>query len=478
MAAALYSEPPPAYETVVELSPSLGAPYVPPRYMAAQAGRNSITYGAGGNARQRDTTRLFLIDNKSADIESLNYQNDRSNYVTTVIQNDDFSPYEASTQTINFDDRSNWGAEFRSALNTNLPNVTDFMRSNSFRAKLMVAREGDAKQPRYEWVTLTLPEGNFSSDKVIDLMNNAVAEHYAAVASQHGVAEDDIGVKFDTRNFRLGFDPRIGLNTDGQYTHEAFHADIVLLPGCAVDFTRSRLNNMLGIRKRLPFRRGFVISYETLVGGNIPALADPAVPKGDPPRPLTTDAKGRSYHVGQDPSVPATFTAYRSWYLAYNYGPRDGPARTETVLTTEDITGGIEQVYWSLPDVVKPPITFRDSQLFDQLPVVAAELMPVRARTFYNTQAVYAQLIQDASNRTHAFNPFPEHQILMQPPASTIAAISENVPSVTNHGVLPIKNHVPGAQRVTITDARRRTLPYVYKTLGVLSPKVLSSATL
>src|SRR2546426_957827 len=40
----------------------------------------------------------------------------------------------------------------------------------------------------------------------------------------------------------------------GVYTNEAFHPDIILLPGCGVDFTHSRLSNLLGIRKRQPFQ--------------------------------------------------------------------------------------------------------------------------------------------------------------------------------------------------------------------------------
>eukprot|EP01083_Nonionella_stella_P164451 544318_1 len=60
----------------------------------------------------------------------------------------------------------------------------------------------------------------------------------------------------------------------GVYTNEAFHPDIILLPGCGVDFTHSRLSNLLGIRKRQPFQEGFRITYDDLEGGNIPALLD------------------------------------------------------------------------------------------------------------------------------------------------------------------------------------------------------------
>src|SRR2546426_8815726 len=80
---------------------------------------------------------------------------------------------------------------------------------------------------------------------------------FRSSSRQNGVLESDIGVKFDTRNFRLGFDPVTGLVMPGVYTNEAFHPDIILLPGCGVDFTHSRLSNLLGIRNRQPFQEGF-----------------------------------------------------------------------------------------------------------------------------------------------------------------------------------------------------------------------------
>ncbi|ARE31884.1 pIII [red squirrel adenovirus 1] len=466
--------PPPSYESVVYAQPvPFEDLHVPPRYMSATEGRNSILYSQ--LPPLHDTTKIYLIDNKSADIASLNYQNDHSNYLTSVVQNSDFTPMEASTQTINFDERSRWGADFKSILHTNIPNVTEFMFSNSFRVKMMSSFENNT--PTYEWYTLTIPEGNYSDNTVIDLMNNAIVECYMANGRLKGVKEDQIGVKFDTRNFKLGWDPATKLIMAGVYTYLAFHPDIVLLPGCAVDFTTSRLNNLLGIRKRHPYQEGFVIEYDDLVGGNIPALLDVNAYAADNTdiKPLRQDDKGRSYHVGED-GAGGTDTAYRSWYLSYNYGGSKG-VRNVTLLTTPDVTCGVEQIYWSLPDLAKEPVTFRASQRPSNYPVVGTELLPLVSRSYFNAAAVYSQMVQEATNQTYVFNRFPTNQILVQPPSSTITSVCENVPALTDHGTVPIKNSISGVQRVTLTDARRRICPYVYKSLGVIVPKVLSSKT-
>lgn len=466
------SDPPPSYESVVG---SLDPLFVPPRYLGPTEGRSSIRYSQFSPLY--DTTKLYFIDNKSADIATLNYQNNHSNFLTSVVQNSDFTPLEASTQTINFDDRSRWGAEFKTILHTNMPNVTAFMFSNSFRVRVMTAKSGGVAT--YDWVTLSIPEGNFSDITVIDLMNNAITEHYLAVGRQNGVEVSDIGVKIDTRNFRLGFDPVTGLVMPGKYTNMAFHPDIVLAPGCAIDFTTSRLNNLLGIRKRYPFQEGFIIAYEDLVGGNIPALLDVEnYDEADPNtiQPLRQDSKNRSYHVGEDSSAGETFTWYRSWYLAYNYGADTG-IRSTTLLVSTDVTCGAEQVYWSVPGMYTEPVTFRASQNVSNYPVVGAELLPLMSRSYYNAQAVYAQMIQESTNQTLVFNRFPENQILVRPPESTITSISENVPTQTDHGTLPIRNSISGVQRVTLTDARRRACPYVYKSIAIAQPKVLSSKT-
>ncbi|WEG79624.1 penton base protein [Human adenovirus 21] len=539
--AVVYPEgPPPSYESVMQqaaaaaaMQPPLEAPFVPPRYLAPTEGRNSIRYSE--LAPLYDTTRLYLVDNKSADIASLNYQNDHSNFLTTVVQNNDFTPTEASTQTINFDERSRWGGQLKTIMHTNMPNVNEYMFSNKFKARVMVSRKApegvtvddnyDHKQDilEYEWFEFTLPEGNFSATMTIDLMNNAIIDNYLEVGRQNGVLESDIGVKFDTRNFRLGWDPETKLIMPGVYTYEAFHPDIVLLPGCGVDFTESRLSNLLGIRKRHPFQEGFKILYEDLEGGNIPALLDVEAYENskkeqeakisDPVRvgnaeevrgdnytassvateesllaavaetettetkltikPVEKDSRGRSYNVLED----KVNTAYRSWYLSYNYGDPEKGVRSWTLLTTSDVTCGAEQVYWSLPDMMQDPVTFRSTRQVSNYPVVGAELMPVFSKSFYNEQAVYSQQLRQSTSLTHVFNRFPENQILIRPPAPTITTVSENVPALTDHGTLPLRSSIRGVQRVTVTDARRRTCPYVYKALGIVAPRVLSSRT-
>nr|AAF28838.1 penton base protein [Human adenovirus 19a] len=510
--AVVSSSPPPSYESVMAQA-TLEVPFVPPRYMAPTEGRNSIRYSE--LAPLYDTTRVYLVDNKSADIASLNYQNDHSNFLTTVVQNNDFTPAEASTQTINFDERSRWGGDLKTILHTNMPNVNEYMFTSKFKARVMVAR----KHPQgveatdlskdileYQWFEFTLPEGNFSETMTIDLMNNAILENYLQVGRQNGVLESDIGVKFDSRNFKLGWDPVTKLVMPGVYTYEAFHPDVVLLPGCGVDFTESRLSNLLGIRKKQPFQEGFRIMYEDLEGGNIPALLnvtkyleskkkleENAAKANGPARgdssvsrevekaaekelviePIKQDDSKRSYNL-----IEGTHdTLYRSWYLSYTTGtPRRGCSRGRCSPPRNGHCGA-EQVYWSLPDLMQDPVTFRSTQQVSNYPVVGAELMPFRAKSFYNDLAVYSQLIRSYTSLTHVFNRFPDNQILCRPPAPTITTVSENVPALTDHGTLPLRSSIRGVQRVTVTDARRRTCPYVYKALGIVAPRVLSSRT-
>ncbi|AWY10560.1 III [Polar bear adenovirus 1] len=473
-----YFSPPPPYETIVgQTAIPTRELYIPPRYSAPSEGRNSIIYSQ--LMPLYDTTRLYFADNKSSDISALNYQNDHSNYLTSIIQNADYSPSEASTQTISFDDRSRWGANLKTLLYTNMPNINEFMFTNRFRVKLLTSVDRRSNWKKYEWVDLTIPEGNYSNQTVIELMNNAITEHYLAVGRQGGVNEDEIGVKIDTRNFRLGFDPEVRLITPGSYTYEGFHADIVLLPGCAIDFTHSRLNNLLGIRKRHPYQEGFVITYEDLTGGNIPGLMNvDSFLTNKEIKVVTEDSKGRSYHVGEDPEAGPTDTAYRSWFLAYTYGDPEFGIRSKTFLTAPDVTCGMEQLYWSFPDLTIPPVTFTQSQDPSNYPVVGAEFLPLASRLYFNELAVYSQLIRETTNQTHVFNRFPEHQILVRPPALNITSVSENVPAVTDHGVVPIKNNISGVQRVSVTDARRRICPYIYKSFGIVTPRVISSKTL
>lgn len=442
----------------------------PARVLAPTEGRNSITYAP--LAPVQDTTHIYLIDNKTSDIETLNYYKNHSDFFTNIIQNADLPPADASTQAITLDGRSRWGGDLHTMLRTNAPNVCEFNNSNTFSVRVMTNKT-DPDKPVYEWVTLSLPEGNYTISELIDMMNNAVVNQYLTTGRQNGVLTSDIGVKFDTRNFDLGVDPVTSLVTPGTYTYKAFHPDIVLLPGCAVDFTLTRLNNMLGIRKREPYQKGFVIAYEDLTEGNIPALLDVSKYPAST-EPLLQDKHGLTYHVsGTEGNYQ---TAYRSWALSYHRG---GGAKESTLLTVPDVTGGIGQLYWSLPDAFKPPSTFSSNQTSPaELPVVGMQMFPLSERIVYNTTAVYGQQVEQLTNSTQIFNRFPDNQILVQPPYSTITWISENVPSAVQHGTLPLKNSLSGVQRVTLTDDRRRVCPYVYKTLAIVTPRVLSSATL
>ncbi|ASU50474.1 penton base [Odocoileus adenovirus 1] len=443
----------------------------PPRVLAPTEGRNSITYSP--IASLQDTTKIYFIDNKTSDIESLNYYNDHSNFYTNIIQNADLNVSEAATQDIKLDERSRWGGDLKTYLKTNCPNISEFFNSNSFSAKLMVDKT-NPDSPVYEWVTLTIPEGNYTTNEVIDALNTAVVNHYLKVGRQNGVEVSDIGLKFDTRHFGLGLDPITGLITPGRYTYKAFHPDIILLPNCGIDFTYSRINNILGIRKRNPYEKGFVLLYEDLTKGNIPPLMDiskyPASIE-----PVLQDENEVTYHVSKN-AQDQWETAYRSWGLSYDNG---GVAKEKTLLVVPDITGGVGQVYWSLPDTFKPPITFTNNTTSSEtLPVVGLHMFPLKSGLVHNTNAVYSQLLEQMTNRTEVFNRFPKNAILMQPPHSTVTWISENVPFVADHGVQPLKNSLTGVQRVTITDDRRRPCPYIQKSLATVSPKVLSSATL
>ncbi|ACJ14512.1 pIII [Murine adenovirus 3] len=486
-----YGSAPPLYEEVVSGTPPFAQqPWVPPRYYAPTEGRNSIVYAQFPTCY--DTTKLFLVDNKSADIKDLNMQNDHSHFATTVIQNSEFTPKEAGTQQITLDKRSRWGAKFKSMIQTNLPSVTQFMFTNALRIKMMATYDSASGAATYEWYDLQLPEGNFDSGRIVDLLNNAVWELYLAHGRQKGVREDQIGVKFDTRNFKLGYDPQTGLIMPGHYTYEYFHPDIVLMKGCAVDFSKSRLNNVLGWRKRYPYQPGFVISFEDLEGGDIPALLDLPTylqtPRGadEEPKiqPLQQDSKGRSYHVHRSSEPVGFVTGYRSLYLAYN---RQGdvtragkpPASSWLILTAPDVTGGAQQLYWSLPDMALAPTTFRPSgQTPATFPVVSTEPFPVAARTILNTQPGYSQIVNQNTSQTMVYNRFPENAVLMRPPQPFMVQVPENVTAVTEHGTLPLQNALSGVQRVAITDSRRRPCPYVYKCSATLEPHIISSRTL
>ncbi|QEJ80755.1 III protein [Amniota adenovirus 1] len=448
------------------------------RVMAPTEGRNSIVYAPLNPSY--DTTRFFFVDNKASDISSLNVEQDHSDFFTNIIHNSDVSVSEASTQDITLDNRSRWVGTLNTSIKTCCPNVTEFNNTNSVRARLPVKKDEHGEYV-FEWANLTIPEGSYNLGEIIDMLNVAVVDHYLENGRVNKLGYDEIGLKFDTRNFNLGRDPITTLVTPGRYTYKAFHPDIVLLPGCAVDFTHSRISNILGIRKSKPYQSGFVITYDDLDGGNIPALLD-VTSLGDNGemlgrelRPIYNDDTGVSYRVKGD-SKTGFYTEYRSWALAYHSG---GSVREWTLLVDPDVTGGLGQMYWSMPNAFMPPSTFSANARTPELsPVVAAELFPISQRSVYNASSVYAQMVEMLTNSTMVFDRFPTNEILKQPPYSTVTWISENIPSVKHHGAIPIRHSLSGVQRVTVTDDRRRTCPYVYKCLASVDPSISSSSTL
>lgn len=469
--------------------------FLPPqRVMAPTGGRNSIRYRDLLPAK--NTTKLFYVDNKLSDIDTYNASANHSNFRTTVIHNQELDPETAATETVQLDNRSYWGGELKTSVKTNCPNVTSFFQSNVVRVKMMCSRDPQEEEERpsytyapknakYKWYDIVVPEGNYALNDLIDLLNEGIVQAYLADGRQHNVLKSDIGVKFDTRYLNLLRDPVTNLVTPGVYVNKGYHPDIILLPGCAVDFTYSRLSLLLGIGKRRPYEKGFVITYEDLEGGNVPALLD--LSKVDTSgsdgeivdlnnvAPLMRDPQGVSYNVIQEGGV--THLAYRSWLIAYQQ--RDSHAQQSTLLTVPDMSGGIGAMYYSLPDTYQPPTGFKDDNTTNLAPVVAMNLFPAISKMTYVGASAYVQRLENSCNgATAAFNRFPENEILKQAPPINVSAVCDNQPAVVHQGTLPVKNTLPGLQRVLITDDQRRPIPYVHKTLATVQPQVLSSATL
>lgn len=441
----------------------------PPRISAPTEGRNSIVYSNLPPAQ--DTTKIYLIDNKATDIENYNQEKDHSNYFTNIVQTQNISGLDSSVQQIQLDNRSRWGGELHTSLKTCVMNCTEFFNSNSCRVRLMSNRH----PIEYKWYDLTIPEGNYVLNEVIDLLNNGIVTLYMQEGRQNGVLEEDIGVKFDTRNFSLGVDPLTNLVTPGKYLFKGYHADIVLLPECAVDFTTSRLGNLLGIRKRDTYVAGFVITYDDLAGGNIPPLLDvPYLQEHDIALPVEEDADGRSYHVNEAGDLP--MLDYRSFVLAYN--TPNSVCKQKFLLCQSDITGGLNQLYWCMPDLFKPPVTFKQDTSLAKMPIVAMQQFPFISKAVYTATPVYNQLLEEHTMETKVFNRFQNNEILRQPPFLSQTHLAENVVSNVHQGTIPIFSTLPGVQRVVVEDDRRRTVPYVTKSLSTVLPKVLSSATL
>ncbi|QEJ80771.1 protein III [Southern Psittacara leucophthalmus aviadenovirus] len=481
--------------------------YVPmQRVLAPTGGRNSIRYR--DLPANQNTTKLFYVDNKVTDVDTFNTEANHANFRTTVIHNQDLDPETAATETIQLDNRSYWGGDLTTAIKTNCPNISSFFQSNTVRVRMMYSRdpvpadpssEGGAeiadestkgfycpKGAKYKWYDLTIPEGNYSLNELIDLLNEGVVQLYLREGRQNNVLKSDIGVKFDTRYLDLLKDPVTGLVTPGKYVHKGYHPDIILLPGCAVDFTYSRLSLLLGISKREPYGKGFMITYEDLEGGHVPALLDTSSVEVndededviilDNAKPVLRDPKGVSYNVVTDRTM-RPFTAYRSWLIAYNKA--GSWANRNTLLTVPDMSGGIGAMYTSMPDTFTPPTGFKDDNTTNLAPVVGMNLFPSINKQVYVAASAYVQRLENScQGATAAFNRFPENEILKQAPPMNISSICDNQPAVVQQGTLPLRNNLPGLQRVLITDDQRRPIPYVYKTIATVQPRVLSSATL
>ncbi|BCZ16699.1 penton base [Aviadenovirus bubonis] len=501
---------PPHVPTLVSAANDESELYLPPqRVLAPTGGRNSIRYRDYVPAQ--NTTKLFYVDNKLSDIDTYNEEANHSNFRTTVIHNQDLDPQTAATETIQLDNRSCWGGDLQTSVKTNCPNVTTFFQSDTVRVRMMYKRsppsptptgaESEETEPtaaadkvpslipagaEYKWYDLNVPEGNYALNDLIDLLNEGIVQLYLQEGRQNNVQKSDIGVKFDTRYFNLLKDPVTGLVTPGKYVYKGYHPDIVLLPGCAVDFTYSRLSLLLGISKRDPYSKGFMITYDDLEGGNIPALLDITsveiddededIIEVDKAKPLLKDSKGISYNVIDGPDGKPC-TAYRSWLIAYN--TPGTYANRNTILTVPDLSGGVGAMYTSMPDTFQAPTGFKEDNTTNLAPVVGMNFFPTFNKSFFQGASAYVQRLENASlSATAAFNRFPENEILKQAPPMNVSSICDNQPAVVQQGTLPLKNSLAGLQRVLITDDQRRPIPYVYKTIATVQPRVLSSATL
>nr|UAJ21419.1 capsid protein pIII [Duck aviadenovirus] len=474
--------------------------YMPPqRVMAPKGGRNSIRYRDLYPAQ--NTTKLYYVDNKLSDLDTYNETANHSNFRTTVIHNQDLDPETAATESIQLDNRSCWGGDLKTSVKTNCPNVTRFFQSSVVKVYMMSSRDPvtpgtpspiTSPQPyaptnaKYKWYDIYIPEGNYSLCEIIDLLNEGIVQCYLKDGRQNNVLKSDIGVKFDTRYLNLMQDPVTKLVSPGKYVNKGYHPDIILLPGCAVDFTYSRLSLLLGIAKREPYQKGFVITYDDLEGGNIPALMDlnnisvddldKEIVNSVNIKPQYQDSKGVSYNVMED-SEGKPVTAYRSWLIAYNniYSK----AYSNTLLTVPDMSGGIGAMYWSMPDTFNPPTGFKDDNTTFMAPVVGMNLFPTVGKAMYVGASNYVQRLENSMNgAVSAFNRFPENEILKQAPPINVSAVCDNQPAIVQQGTLPLKNSLSGLQRVLVTDDQRRPIPYVFKTLATVQPHVLSSATL
>ena len=136
-------------------------------------------------------------------------------------------------------------------------------------------------------------------------------------------------------------------------------------------------------------------------------------------------------------------------------------------------------MYTSMPDTFAAPTGFKEDSNTNHAPVIGMNLFPTVNKVYYQGASAYVQLLENScQSAVAAFNRFPDNEILKQAPPINVSSVCDNQPAVVQQGVLPLKNSLAGLQRVLITDDQRRPIPYVYKSLATVQPRVLSSATL
>lgn len=435
------------------------------RFLAPAEGRTSIRCQNGESLQ--DTTSIYFIDNKASDINNVNIGNSHSSFLTTINQNSHFSANESSHRGITLDGRSRWVGKAKIIVTSAMPNINEFMFSNQFTFS----------NPHGTWL-LRIQEGNLTVSETINLLNEAVTANYLQYGRPLGLNLTDWGLKFDTRNFLLGMDPTTGLMSSGVYLYKGYHPDIILLQGCSVDFTHSRLGNILGIRNLYPFSPTLKLSYDDIQLGNLPPLLDVAdFQQTGVPKPLMTDPNGLSYNVNT--SVTPPVLNYRSWWVHMQRSQAAGEVQ-KYLFAACDATGEPGQMYLSLPDAYKPPITFNDqSGMADsELPVVSAFPFPIYSYAIYDSGALANQQTEQVLCKSQLFNRLPKNEVYIIAPYMNFHQCSQNRSVETDVPEQPLKTSLSGLQRVVITDERRLAVPYITKSLITMQPSVSSSATL
>ena len=439
------------------------------RDIKGEKGRQSIQYASFDPIQ--DTTSIFLLDNKAKDIEILNTdpKASHSHYSTNIVQQQDLDFSLSSGREIILDQKTNWTGTVEHTIKSVLVNVTTFYKTDF--VTVVVMTEPDV----YTEHVINIPEGNYTVNDIIDFLNYALFQLYIVTLRIHGRPFSEFGVKFDTRNMSLGVNPITNLVEGRSYSYVGYHPDLILLPNCSVDFSNNRVNNFLGIRKQDTYVEGFKITYDDLVGGNVPALLNvPVFEATGNEVPLDADPNGVSYLVQINPDTNLPETRYRSWYLAYNVA--NSICKKKFLLCDPDVTGGITQLYHSLPDALKPPVTMLQQTTDEtKYPIHYTSHLPFEPKELYNPSAVYSQLITDKTRvQSNAFNRMPLNEIMIQAPALSYQAIAINRLLTTKYAAMPLMNKLKAVQRVITTDDLKRSVPYITKNMFTLHPSASS----